>query len=287
MTLSNQGDTAFVSETRQGSGADAIISLPESRRGSSADVLMFASRGSAEQGGVQIDVAEDSARDDWKRDPDLVLDSISDEGGLGWALFEPQLDFGSEELVVLACGFGGLDEMAACLDDSMVAFALIRIRFGTGRLQRSKLVFIHFSGDDAPAVRRGRVNALKTDVVRLISHAHAYLTAHLVRDVSIATILNTLHQVLVLEDNEDADFITVKGYVQNQELAEKTKLEAVEIIKLEQIEAKAASRRKRLESDAALSFENNPHAIFEDRDDDVDEELIEEEEQQKDEEKEE
>merc|ERR1711871_1197353 len=156
-----------------------------------------------------------------------------------------------------ARGFGGLDEMASCLDDSMVAFALIQISFGTGRLQRSKLVFIHFSGDNAPAIRRGRLNALKSDVVRLISHAHAYITAHQARDVSIATVIATIQQVLVLEENADADFITVKNYVAGQEKAEKMRRQNAEKRAREQSEARAA--RKKQES---IELEDNPHALI-------------------------
>jgi len=74
----------------------------------------------------------------------------------------------SAMLVVLGVGMHGADEMQALLDDVQVQFAVVRFELGSGSFRRQKVVFVHFNGEDCPAVKRGRLNCCTAEAQRIL-----------------------------------------------------------------------------------------------------------------------
>lgn len=75
-------------------------------------------------------------------------------------------------LEIVAAGEGGIEEMAVHLDDREVVWALLRFDLGSGSFARGKVVLLHFNGDDCPAVKRARANALTGQVKAQLTGDH-------------------------------------------------------------------------------------------------------------------
>jgi len=67
-------------------------------------------------------------------------------------------------LEVVGRGGGGVEEMATFLRDEEVMWGLLRFELGSGSFARTKIVLLHFNGDDCPALRRSKLNALTGSV---------------------------------------------------------------------------------------------------------------------------
>lgn len=66
--------------------------------------------------------------------------------------------------VLRSSGSGGVDEMRDNLHDDEVQWGIVRMRMGSGAFSRHKLIFVHFNGEDCPAVKRGKANGHTPDV---------------------------------------------------------------------------------------------------------------------------
>jgi len=79
-----------------------------------------------------------------------------------WVLLQPD----KKSFALLSAGGGAINEMRHCLSlhSSSVLFGLLRICFGTGRLQRTKYVFIHAVGENVSALKRGKSAAMRSHV---------------------------------------------------------------------------------------------------------------------------
>ena len=62
----------------------------------------------------------------------------------------------NKNFITVGRGFGGVDELAASLDESKVMWGLIAQSVGSGSMARTKYVFLYFSGSKCPMVRRMR-----------------------------------------------------------------------------------------------------------------------------------
>lgn len=88
-----------------------------------------------------------------------ALRGIAEGGQWNWVLLGPD----AKSLPLLGCGTGCVDELRACAQESedLVTFALVRLGFGVGRLQRFKWAFLHIIGREVPVVKRGKFNAVR------------------------------------------------------------------------------------------------------------------------------
>eukprot|EP00434_Breviolum_minutum_P000802 symbB.v1.2.000706.t1/scaffold40.1/size395337/10 len=103
---------------------------------------------------------------------------------------------------VLGAGAGGVEELCEHLTDDVVAWALLRWEVGSGTFVRSKLVAIHFNGEEVPAVRRGRLNARSGEVMALLGEAHATLEVKRTEDLSLNFMCERLMKVLTADAME-------------------------------------------------------------------------------------
>jgi len=76
---------------------------------------------------------------------------------------------------VLGCGVGGIEELRRQLDDSTVAWALLRFQVGGGTFVRTKMVLIHLNGINTPVIQRGLLNARSQEVLRQLGEVNASL----------------------------------------------------------------------------------------------------------------
>lgn len=67
-------------------------------------------------------------------------------------------------MTLLEGGGGSIPEMLAFLPSGGVAYALVRMGFGSGRFRRNHFLFVHWSGDACPAFAKVKANAKKAAV---------------------------------------------------------------------------------------------------------------------------
>ncbi|CAJ1436375.1 unnamed protein product [Effrenium voratum] len=103
---------------------------------------------------------------------------------------------------LLGAGAGGLEELNAQLSDDAVGWALLRWEVGSGTFVRSKLVAIHFNGEDVPVVRRGRLNARSGEVMAMLGEAHATLEVKRKEDLHLDFVCERLMNVLTSDAME-------------------------------------------------------------------------------------
>lgn len=96
-----------------------------------------------------------------------ALKGVSQDLGLwNWVLVGPD----DKELPLISGGDGSLDEMVGEIQNhqSEVLFGLLRLGFGTGRLRRTKHIFIHTVGPQVGAVKRGQLSNMRPKVQQVM-----------------------------------------------------------------------------------------------------------------------
>jgi len=91
----------------------------------------------------------------------------------------------SQPLCVLGVGDGGVEELAAHLDDSTVSWALLRFQVGGGTFARSKTVAIHGNGAETPVMLRGWLNARKTEMLPMLGDVNAHVEVTSAKELTI------------------------------------------------------------------------------------------------------
>lgn len=104
-------------------------------------------------------------------------------------------------LKVVGAGTGGVDEMKASLNPAAIQFGLLRFAFGKGTFARTKLLFVHFSGDQVSGIKRARTNAKKSDAVALVGSTHAEYVIDHVDECAVDTIFTRMQKVFVSDDH--------------------------------------------------------------------------------------
>jgi len=100
---------------------------------------------------------------------------------------------------VLAVGAGGVEELCEKLDDGSICWALLRFEVGTGSFARVKFVSVHFNGEDAPAVRRGRLNARTKEALELFGQVHASFEVKRVEEMTIDALCARLLPMMITD----------------------------------------------------------------------------------------
>lgn len=100
-------------------------------------------------------------------------------------------------LQVVGHGVGSVPEMASLLDDSQVAFALLRFEVGSGAFAREKYVGLALAGPDCAAVRRGRGTARRAEVLQAFGACHLEYEAAAVSEVTVDAVLEALLRACV------------------------------------------------------------------------------------------
>eukprot|EP00931_Biecheleriopsis_adriatica_P118858 TRINITY_DN9416_c0_g2_i1.p1 TRINITY_DN9416_c0_g2~~TRINITY_DN9416_c0_g2_i1.p1 ORF type:complete len:1068 (+),score=185.46 TRINITY_DN9416_c0_g2_i1:39-3242(+) len=100
---------------------------------------------------------------------------------------------------LIAAGTGGLEELRDYLEDTAVSWALLRWEVGSGTFARSKLVAVHFNGDDVPVVRRGKLNARTREVLANLGEVHASIEVKRKEDFSVDFVCQRLLPLLTAD----------------------------------------------------------------------------------------
>lgn len=99
----------------------------------------------------------------------------------------------SGPLTLVGVGAGGIEELSGALDNSTVAWALIRVEVGQGTFARKKMIAISCVGSASPVVLRAKLVQRSSDAMALFESTHAQLT---VNDAAECTVDWVLEQVL-------------------------------------------------------------------------------------------
>lgn len=147
-------------------------------------------------------------------------------GEWNWALVGPN----AEQLPLVGGGSGGLDELRLCLakqeaesareNQGSNFFGLIRMKFGGGRVARTKHVFIHAARVDGEntvsAVKHGKAMAVKGAMEKAMLefvHFSTKIEATALEDLGLETILDKLQKA----SQADADLLSLDAYYEAQE----------------------------------------------------------------------
>jgi len=192
---------------------------------------------------------------------------LSKRGALNWMLFEPQ------NFDLVNAGNGGIDELIWALDPNKVFFGFLRLAFkssgeksAVARLTTSlltkevsekstddnkqrfmtKYVFVHWVGEDVPAMKKGRANA-RLEEAKKYARGKIVLTmtkhAEIKEDLDLATIIKEMQRLTVVEGEAGSQGkITVEDYL--EALAEEQEMVAREAA--EEAEAADAAEAARV-----------------------------------------
>jgi len=123
-------------------------------------------------------------------------------GPWNWLLLGPEAD----SLPLLGGGDGSFEEMRECIaaHPSQVAFGVLRMGFGVGRLRRTKHIFVHVVGPGVPAVRRGQENARRPQIEAAVKD---FLTPPVdievfgVADFTLEALIGRVRKAAVVDDD--------------------------------------------------------------------------------------
>jgi len=127
----------------------------------------------------------------------------------------PTVSIAIPALEVVGAGAQGIGEMVQWMEDTEVMWAILRFDFGAGAFKRTKMVFLHFNGEDTPVVRRGQANS-KTDRVSALLRGkdgifHASITRTEAKEVTIESIMTEVSKNFVI-DSMDSPVALMKAY---------------------------------------------------------------------------
>eukprot|EP00397_Hematodinium_sp_SG-2012_P000354 GEMP01000354.1.p1 GENE.GEMP01000354.1~~GEMP01000354.1.p1 ORF type:complete len:1705 (+),score=411.12 GEMP01000354.1:160-5274(+) len=113
-----------------------------------------------------------------------------------------------DQLECIRCGDGGVSEMRDYVDDERVLWSLLRFTTGEGAFERVKFIILHLNGDKTPIIRRGRHNARKDEVLRLMGDVHASLEFTLKEELTLDALCCKLLPLFSLDVNSNSDRIS-------------------------------------------------------------------------------
>lgn len=102
-----------------------------------------------------------------------------------WVLALP----GAAEPTVFKAGNGSLKQMSDWLAPGQVLYGLVRVGFGTGEYRQSKLVFVHWSGEETPATDRSGHDALEEEMRGLLQPNHVVISSSSTAEMETAAVL--------------------------------------------------------------------------------------------------
>ena len=118
-------------------------------------------------------------------------------------------------------GSGSIPEMISFLDSRQVLYGYIRLGFGSGLLRRTKWAFFRWSGEDVPAMERGRLNAVEEAMQLLLSPHHLKFVGSCAAEVQTAAVLERISGVIKVDNSEDGRVtvdMLLEGLAEEREL---------------------------------------------------------------------
>eukprot|EP01063_Lacrimia_lanifica_P008224 TRINITY_DN1530_c0_g2_i1.p1 TRINITY_DN1530_c0_g2~~TRINITY_DN1530_c0_g2_i1.p1 ORF type:complete len:825 (+),score=420.85 TRINITY_DN1530_c0_g2_i1:72-2546(+) len=121
-------------------------------------------------------------------------------GAFNWALFEANVN----ELEMVDAGSDSLIEMAEYVDEKKVQYALVRLAFGIGPFRRTKWMVLTFVGEEVPAVKRGRMLALRGDMEELLRPHQVTLECRGRDALEVQSVIERVRPYIVADEIEKA-----------------------------------------------------------------------------------
>eukprot|EP00930_Biecheleria_cincta_P048162 TRINITY_DN3350_c0_g1_i1.p1 TRINITY_DN3350_c0_g1~~TRINITY_DN3350_c0_g1_i1.p1 ORF type:complete len:768 (-),score=106.22 TRINITY_DN3350_c0_g1_i1:180-2483(-) len=158
----------------------------------------------------------------------------------------PSTTGSSEPVSILGCGIGGIEELRQVVDDSTVAWALLRFQVGGGTFLRTKLIAIHCNGAVTPVMQRGLLNARSKEVLSHLGEVHASLEVTSGSELTIEYLCERLLR-LFAADNMD---LSLQALLQDysrmvREAEEAARRRAVEAAEMAEVSRRRASEARR------------------------------------------
>mmetsp|Transcript_57465 Transcript_57465/g.125882 ORF Transcript_57465/g.125882 Transcript_57465/m.125882 type:complete len:809 (-) Transcript_57465:145-2571(-) len=141
-----------------------------------------------------------------------------------------------EKLEVVGASDDGIDGMAKWMSNNEVMWALLRFEVGSGTTVRTKMLMLHFNGDETPTVKRGKFNVYHKDICKYL-HDTTSIELKTVSEVTPEHIIETASKHFVVDNISGASF-SIKEYL--AQLAKEK----------EEAEKRKEEERKRLEAEA-------------------------------------
>lgn len=127
---------------------------------------------------------------------EAALKSVREDlGAFNWALFKPH----ASHLRFLNAGSLSVNELRDWLKDDEVVFGIMRMGFGSGTFRRTKWLFLHWSGENIGAVKRGQANACKGSIHKLLSPVSVDFEATSLDEFTLETVINKVKRSVVVD----------------------------------------------------------------------------------------
>jgi len=134
------------------------------------------------------------------------------EGPFNWALFEPS----EKKLDFYNAGSLSVDEMLKDLDPTKVLAGVVRMSFGKGRFKRTKWIAIWWSGEKVSAMKRGKLNAMKGAMTKMMAPYTLMHTAQCPDDITLETLIQKVHDYCTIDGKGEhgEDLYTVEAFME-------------------------------------------------------------------------
>lgn len=124
----------------------------------------------------------------------------SDAGQLNWILVTADPSWPE----VVNGGAGSVPELLRSLEDDQVYFGLLRAAFGKGHFRRCKWVFVHWSGENVSALKRGKLNGAEAHMRKVFGATNLDHFAAAREEISVEIIVEKVRK-FVVTDGEARD----------------------------------------------------------------------------------
>ena len=84
-------------------------------------------------------------------------------------------------------------------------YGLIRMGFGMGKFRREKWIFVHWTGEMTPPVRRGRWNAAKSKLHEALAPVSVDIEATCQDDLTVEKVIDKVRRAAVVDGETKGD----------------------------------------------------------------------------------
>jgi len=119
---------------------------------------------------------------------------------------------GPDGVFTVGYGAGGIEEMETYLpfDDDMVLFGLLDFKIGSGTFTRHKLIYMHFNGERCKNILKGRINAERKKVERVIGMTNGGFQICHADECHVDTVLSKVAKYFATDHSAGEDPLTLK-----------------------------------------------------------------------------
>jgi hypothetical protein len=88
------------------------------------------------------------------------------------------------------------------LKEDLVAYGIVRLGFGSGKLRRTKHIFVSFCGSKAPIASRAKFAGAKGRMRLALGHAHMEMQASTPDELSLAAVIAKVKSSSVIDGDD-------------------------------------------------------------------------------------